>query len=212
MDSRRFQTQSRAGFGLQGRCPHHIKLPNADRTYRRSALSVCPTLRQQTARCTPPTHAVVARFTSHRLGGSQSSSYVFACAWPRCQRCPCEHCMPHIQTFGQWGHGLALGITTPPLFAMKRHGYQTMIVCRRDQGLALPTVLALSMVSGVLLLACWRNIALAQAWSRHHAEQWQLRQVALSALLTTADAISQPNLDALTNEQPQWRIPTTSIA
>ncbi|MFM7698792.1 MAG: hypothetical protein ACKO5X_09160 [Limnohabitans sp.] len=87
-----------------------------------------------------------------------------------------------------------------------------MFVCRRDQGLALPTVLALSMVSGVLLLACWRNIALAQAWSRHHAEQWQLRQVALSALLTTADAISQPNLDALTNEQPQWRIPTTSIA
>jgi hypothetical protein len=33
----------------------------------------------------------------------------------------------------------------------------------QQQGLALPTVLALSMLCSVLLLACWRNIALSQA-------------------------------------------------
>lgn len=81
-----------------------------------------------------------------------------------------------------------------------------------EQGLALPTVLALSMVSGVLLLACWRHSALAQAWSRHHAEQWQLRQVVLNALLTTADATLRPLGQTQANDQPPWRIPTTAMA
>ena len=61
-----------------------------------------------------------------------------------------------------------------------------------SKGLALPTVLALSMLSSVLLLACWRNIALSQAWSRSSVERWQLRQVALSGISRAATAISSP--------------------
>ncbi|MSQ65551.1 MAG: hypothetical protein EXR37_04240 [Limnohabitans sp.] len=61
------------------------------------------------------------------------------------------------------------------------------------KGLALPTVLALSMLSSVLLLACWRNIALSQGWSRSSVERWQLRQAALSAICRAATAISSPH-------------------
>lgn len=62
----------------------------------------------------------------------------------------------------------------------------------QQQGLALPTVLALSMLSSVLLLACWRNIALSQGWSRSSVERWQLRQAALSGICKAATAISSP--------------------
>jgi hypothetical protein len=81
-----------------------------------------------------------------------------------------------------------------------------------QRGMALPTVLALSMVSSVLLLACWRNITLAQAWSRHHVEQWQLRQAALSALLSTAAAAMHPPSATETDGKQPLHIPSTTEA
>ena len=80
-----------------------------------------------------------------------------------------------------------------------------------QRGLALPTLLALSMLSSVLLLACWRNISLFQGWSHSSVDRWQLRQAALSGLCQVADAIrSSPaqTFPASTNPWPtdtvQW--------
>ena len=69
----------------------------------------------------------------------------------------------------------------------------------QQQGLALPTVLALSILCSVLLLACWRNIALSQGWSRSSVERWQLRQAALSGICKAATAISSPAAQANNN-------------
>lgn len=81
-----------------------------------------------------------------------------------------------------------------------------------QQGLALPTVLALSMLSSVMLLACWRQITLAQGWSRHHLAQWQMRQVTLGAMLATADSVSRPASDAHALGKTPPRIPVTHAA
>ena len=80
---------------------------------------------------------------------------------------------------------------------------------RPPLGMALPTVLALSMVSSVLLLAGWRQITLAQGWSRHHAAQWDMRQMALTQLLATADAVLHPPPDTDFLDKTPWRIPLT---
>lgn len=95
---------------------------------------------------------------------------------------------------------------------MNRVAHHRLSKLVSQSGLALPTVLALSMVCGVLLLACWRNITLAQAWSRHHVEQWQLRQAALSALLNTAAAAMHPPLATGADGKQPLRIPTTTEA
>lgn len=80
-----------------------------------------------------------------------------------------------------------------------------------QRGLALPTLLALSMLSSVLLLACWRNISLYQGWSHSSVDRWQLRQAALSALCQIADSIRStpaPNNTAASTPWPtdaaQW--------
>jgi len=73
---------------------------------------------------------------------------------------------------------------------MMSHSFKPILKPINECGLALPTVLALFMVSSVMLLAGWRNITLAQGWSRHQTERWQLKQAALNALTTTADAIA----------------------
>lgn len=69
-------------------------------------------------------------------------------------------------------------------------------------GMVLPTVLALSLIGSVMLLACWRNLTLAQAWSRHHQERWQAKQIALKALLSTAQAALRPPLTTDTLDSP----------
>lgn len=61
---------------------------------------------------------------------------------------------------------------------------------RTQQGMALPTVMALFMVSSVMLLAGWRNITLAHGWSRTQVERWQLKQTGLKALTATAESIA----------------------
>ena len=80
-----------------------------------------------------------------------------------------------------------------------------------QRGLALPTLLALSMLSSVLLLAGWRNISLYQGWSHSSTDRWQLRQAALSALCQVADSIrstAAPSNPASSNPWPsdtaQW--------
>jgi len=65
---------------------------------------------------------------------------------------------------------------------------------RRQLGLALPTVMALFMISSVMLLAGWRNITLAQGRSRYQAERWQLKQSALNALTTAAQSVVDKNV------------------
>lgn len=95
---------------------------------------------------------------------------------------------------------------------MSRYAYHRVRQKISQQGLALPTVLALFMVSGVLLLASWRNIALAQGWSRHHADQWQWRQVALGALQAFADTALHPTLANAVDATQPLHIPTTTEA
>jgi hypothetical protein len=95
---------------------------------------------------------------------------------------------------------------------MNHIAHRVLLKIYPQRGIALPTVLALSMVCSVLLLACWRNITLAQAWSRHHVEQWQLRQAALSALLTTAAAAMHPPLATDADGKQHLHIPTTTEA
>ena len=76
----------------------------------------------------------------------------------------------------------------------------------QQQGLALPTVLALSMLCSVLLLACWRNIALSQGWSRSSVERWQLRQAALSGICKAATAIFSPAAQANNNTRLSYPV------
>jgi hypothetical protein len=69
--------------------------------------------------------------------------------------------------------------------------------------------MALSLLSSVLLLACWRNITLSQAWSRSFAERWQLQQVALTGLCQAATALTSPSDQvpskiSLPNDLAQW--------
>jgi len=95
-----------------------------------------------------------------------------------------------------------ISLASMPQFLCKRFelstwssGYDhrfTSISSGRQAGLALPTVMALSLLSSVLLLACWRNIALSQAWSRSYAERWQLQQAALTGLCQAVNAIATP--------------------
>jgi hypothetical protein len=59
----------------------------------------------------------------------------------------------------------------------------------RQQGMALPTVMALSALCSVLLLAQWRSLALAEGLGRSADKRWQLQQHALTVLLTTADQL-----------------------
>ena len=57
----------------------------------------------------------------------------------------------------------------------------------RQQGMALPTVMALSALCSVLLLAQWRNLALAEGLGRSADLRWRMQQQALGVLLATVD-------------------------
>jgi Tfp pilus assembly protein PilX len=71
-----------------------------------------------------------------------------------------------------------------------------IVQARHQQGMALPIVMALFMVSSVMLLAGWRNITLAHGWSRYQMEHWQLKQASLNALTATAEAIADNSIKA----------------
>jgi len=63
---------------------------------------------------------------------------------------------------------------------------QTM---KTQRGLALPMVVVLSCLCSVLLLAQWRNLALAQALGHSAGLRWQLKQSALDTLRLAVDDI-----------------------
>ena len=63
---------------------------------------------------------------------------------------------------------------------------QTM---KTQRGLALPMVVVLSCLCSVLLLAQWRNLAMAQALGQSAGLRWQLKQSALDTLRLAVDDI-----------------------
>ena len=60
---------------------------------------------------------------------------------------------------------------------------------KTQRGLALPMVLVLSCLCSVLLLAQWRNLAMAQALGQSAGLRWQLKQSALDTLRLAVDDI-----------------------
>jgi hypothetical protein len=60
---------------------------------------------------------------------------------------------------------------------------------KTQRGLALPMVVVLSCLCSVLLLAQWRNLALAQALGHSAGLRWQLKQSALDTLRLAVDDI-----------------------
>lgn len=67
---------------------------------------------------------------------------------------------------------------------------------KTQRGLALPTVVVLSCLCSLLLLAQWRNLALSQALGRSAALRWQLKQNALDTLHLAIDDIRLSQDDA----------------
>ena len=63
-------------------------------------------------------------------------------------------------------------------------------------GLAMPMVIVLSCLCSVLLLAQWRNLAMAQALGRSAGLRWQLKQSALETLRLAVDDIRLSQDDA----------------
>ena len=70
---------------------------------------------------------------------------------------------------------------------------QTM---KTQRGLALPMVVVLSCLCSVLLLAQWRNLAMAQALGKSAGLRWQLKQSALETLRLAVDDIRLSQDDA----------------
>jgi type II secretory pathway component PulJ len=70
---------------------------------------------------------------------------------------------------------------------------QTM---KTQRGLALPMVVVLSCLCSVLLLAQWRNLAMAQALGQSAGLRWQLKQSALDTLRLAVDDIRLGASDA----------------
>jgi len=60
---------------------------------------------------------------------------------------------------------------------------------KTQRGLALPMVVVLSCLCSVLLLAQWRNLAIAQALGQSAGLRWQLKQSALDTLRLAVDDI-----------------------
>ncbi len=85
-----------------------------------------------------------------------------------------------------------------------------LVQLRTQQGMALPTVMALFMVSSVMLLSGWRNITLAHGWSRHQVERWQLKQASLNALTATAETIAGKTVSSSDSDgETTLRLPST---
>lgn len=70
---------------------------------------------------------------------------------------------------------------------------QTM---RTQRGLALPMVMVLSCLCSLLLLAQWRNLAMAQALGQSAGLRWHLKQSALDTLRLAVDDIRLSQDDA----------------
>ena len=62
----------------------------------------------------------------------------------------------------------------------------------QQQGLTLPTVLALCLMNSILLLAAWRGISLAEGMGQSASQRWALRQATHWALLKAVQDIQGP--------------------
>ena len=67
---------------------------------------------------------------------------------------------------------------------------------KSQSGLALPMVVVLSCLCSVLLMAQWRNLAMAQALGKSAGLRWQLKQSALETLRLAVDDIRLSQDDA----------------
>lgn len=67
---------------------------------------------------------------------------------------------------------------------------------RRQQGLALPTVMALSLMCSLVLLAEWRGISLAEALAQSASQRFELQQATHAALLLAVQDIQGPLSDS----------------
>ena len=67
---------------------------------------------------------------------------------------------------------------------------------KRQRGMALPMVVVLSCLCSVLLLAQWRNLAMAQALGQSAGLRWQLKHRALDTLRLAVDDIRLSQDDA----------------
>jgi hypothetical protein len=96
---------------------------------------------------------------------------------------------------------------------------------KAQRGLALPIVVVLSCLCSVLLLAQWRNLAMAQALGQSAGLRWQLKQSALDALRLAVDDIRLGNDDArhhmgtssdshafFPTTLPQWQVLQSRLA
>lgn len=70
---------------------------------------------------------------------------------------------------------------------------------QHQDGLVLPTVLALAMLSAMLVMADWRHLSLAEGWAQVTQQRWILQQLSHSALLAAVQDIQGP----LTDERHQ---------
>ncbi len=66
----------------------------------------------------------------------------------------------------------------------------------QQQGLALPTVMALSLMGSVMLLAEWRGLALAEGSGQSASQRWSLQHTTQSALLRAVQDIQGPLSDS----------------
>ena len=67
---------------------------------------------------------------------------------------------------------------------------------RQQLGLALPTVMALSLMASVMLLADWRSITLAELGGQNASHRWGLQQATHAALLLAVQDIQGPLTDS----------------
>jgi len=72
-------------------------------------------------------------------------------------------------------------------------------VRQAEQGLVLPTVLAVAMLGSVLLMAEWRALGLAEGFGQVAQQRWVLQQASHAALLAAVQDIQGP----LTNTRHQ---------
>lgn len=65
-----------------------------------------------------------------------------------------------------------------------------------QQGMVLPTVLALALLCSVLLMAEWRSLGLAEGFGQMAQQRWTLQQASHAALLAAVIDIQGPLTDA----------------
>ncbi|NDC61329.1 MAG: hypothetical protein EBZ60_04835 [Betaproteobacteria bacterium] len=80
----------------------------------------------------------------------------------------------------------------------------------QQQGMALPTVMALSVLGSVLLIAQWQSLAMAESMGQRAQIRWQLEQHALQALLTSAEQLQRQGCQPATCQPLSGKLGTVA--